>query len=169
MDVTVIRKNRKTLSLEVKNDGAVVLKTPLFLSEKEISEFLKKHEMWIENKIRSQAERKKHYDLTEEEKKILRQRAKEFLPQRTAYFADIMGVGYKSVKITSAKHRFGSCNRENGICYSFYLMTYPKSAIDYVIVHELAHTVHKNHSKLFYDFVAKTMPDYKIREKLLKE
>lgn len=169
MEVTVIRKNRKTLCLEVKNDGSVVLKAPLFLSEKEISKFLKKHEVWIENKRKSQAKRKEHYDLTEEEKEILRQKAKEFLPQRTAYFADVMGVGYKFVKITSAKHRFGSCNRENGICYSFYLMTYPKSAIDYVIVHELAHTVHKNHSKRFYDFVAKTMPDYKNREKLLKE
>ena len=47
-------------------------------------------------------------------------------------------------------------------------MLYPPEAIDYVVVHELAHIVHKNHGAKFYSLIAKYMPDYKEREKMLK-
>ena len=80
----------------------------------------------------------------------------------------MMGVMPTSIKITSAKKRFGSCSGQNGICYSWRLMLYPSEAIDYVVVHELAHIRQKNHSPAFYKEVAKILPDYKAREKLLK-
>ena len=95
--------------------------------------------------------------------------AKAELPRRTAYFAKIMGVTPKSVKITSAKKRFGSCSGQNGICYSWRLMLYPSEAIDYVVVHELAHIRQKNHSPAFYREIEKILPDYKARAKLLKD
>ena len=72
------------------------------------------------------------------------------------------------IKITSAQKRFGSCSGKNSICYSWRLMLYPPEAIDYVVVHELAHIVHKNHSAKFYALVAKYLPDYKERENLLR-
>ena len=80
-----------------------------------------------------------------------------------------MGVEYGSVKITSAQKRFGSCSGKNNICYSYILMQYPIEAIEYVVVHELAHTVHHDHSRDFYNLIAEYMPDYKQREKLLKK
>ena len=79
-----------------------------------------------------------------------------------------MGLTPTSVKITSAKTRFGSCSSKNALCFSLYLCLYPSEAIDYVVVHELAHIKHKNHSREFYDFVASVMPDYKEREKIVK-
>lgn len=74
----------------------------------------------------------------------------------------------KSIKITSAKTRFGSCSGDNRLCFSYLLMLYPKEAVDYVIVHELAHIKEHNHSKRFYKLIEKYMPDYKEKIKLLK-
>ena len=79
-----------------------------------------------------------------------------------------MGLEPTGIKITSAQKRFGSCNGKNSICYSWRLMLYPPEAIDYVVVHELAHIVHKNHGAKFYKLVAKYLPDYKERVKMLR-
>ncbi|MEG1614194.1 MAG: M48 family metallopeptidase, partial [Oscillospiraceae bacterium] len=73
-----------------------------------------------------------------------------------------------AVKITSAEKRFGSCSGKNSLCFSYRLMQYPQDAIDYVIVHELAHIKHKNHSKNFYELIEQYMPDYKERNAILK-
>ena len=72
------------------------------------------------------------------------------------------------IKITKAKKRFGSCNGKNSLCFSCFLMKYPMEAVDYVVVHELAHIKYHNHSKDFYNLINHYMPDYKQREKLLK-
>jgi predicted metal-dependent hydrolase len=73
------------------------------------------------------------------------------------------------VKITSAKTRFGSCSGKNNICFSYILMQYPEQAIDYVVLHELAHTRHHNHGPKFWALVEKYMPDYKQRRQMLKK
>ena len=91
------------------------------------------------------------------------------LPGKVAHYAAIMGVTPTSVKITAARTRFGSCSGKNGICFSLYLMQYPEAAIDYVVVHELAHIRHHDHSPAFYAQVARVLPDYKARQCLLKE
>lgn len=78
-----------------------------------------------------------------------------------------MGAEPQYVGITSAKKRFGSCTAQNGINYSKYLILYPAEAVEYVVVHELAHTRHHNHSKEFYNLISRYMPDYKAKERLL--
>ena len=79
-----------------------------------------------------------------------------------------MGVKASYIKITSAKTRFGSCNPQNGICFSWRLMLYDRRAVEYVVVHELAHIKQKNHSAAFYAEINKVMPDYKRRRELLR-
>jgi predicted metal-dependent hydrolase len=73
------------------------------------------------------------------------------------------------VKITAARKRFGSCSGRNGLCFSLYLMQYPPEAIDYVVVHELAHITHKNHSPAFHSLIARYLPDHKARRAMLKK
>ena len=63
---------------------------------------------------------------------------------------------------------FGSCSSKRRISFSFRLMQYPAEAIDYVVVHELAHLRHMNHSPQFYALIEQYMPDYKSRRALLK-
>ena len=107
---------------------------------------------------------KKEY--TDDDLKILRKKAKDILPEKVEYYSKIMGVTPKSIKVNSAKKRYGSCSGENNINFSLYLMDKDERFIDYVVVHELAHIRHHNHSKGFYSFVESVMPDYKERKKL---
>ena len=104
-----------------------------------------------------------------EDRAALIAQAKEYLPQRTAHWSTVMGLVPAGIKITSARTRFGSCSGKNSICFSWRLMLYPPEAIDYVIVHELAHIRHHDHSPAFYALIAQYLPDWKARMKLLKE
>ena len=90
------------------------------------------------------------------------------LPGKVAAYARRMGVAPASVRITSARTRFGSCSAKNGLCFSWRLMQYPEAAVDYVVVHELAHIRHHDHSPAFYAFVAQFLPDYRQRAALLR-
>lgn len=107
-------------------------------------------------------------DISAEEMFELKQKAKEIIPQRVEYYSSIMGLKPTAVKINTAKTHFGSCSGKNSLNFSALLMKYPNEAIDYVVVHELAHIKHHNHRKNFYSLVEKYMPDYKNRVKMLK-
>lgn len=169
MTYEIVRSRRRTVALEVTREGRVLVRAPLRMPQGEIKRFVASHAAWLEKAQAKVAVRQAaHPPLTEQETAALRQRAKELLPDRVAHYAAIMGVTPTSVKITSARTRFGSCSGKNGICFSLYLMQYPEEAIDYVVVHELAHIRHHDHSPAFYAEVAKVLPDYKERMKLLK-
>ena len=73
------------------------------------------------------------------------------------------------MKITGAEHRFGSCSGKDSLCFSYRLADYPPEAVEYVVVHELAHIREKNHGPRFYALVEGALPDYKAREKLLRQ
>lgn len=168
MDIKIIKSNRKTLSLCVDDELCAVVKAPYFVSDKEINAFVSKNEAWLNNAVKRKKKQLDKYDISEDKKNELIKLAKEYLPKRVEYYSKIMNVKPTGVKITSAKKRFGSCSGKNSICFSYYLMLYPKEAVDYVVVHELAHIKHHNHSKEFYNFVSEFMPDFKQRERLLK-
>ena len=164
----IIRSDRKTLGLQVKN-GRVIVRAPRIVTLQQIERFVREHEAWIENALNRQAAKQAaHPEPTAAERAELIRRAKEILPQRTAYWAERMGLSPTQIRITSAQRRFGSCSSEGHICYSWRLMQYPPEAIDYVVVHELAHLKHMNHSPAFHALVAKYLPDHKARRALLR-
>ena len=169
IDYDIIRSKRKTVGLQVNEQGKVIVRAPLKMSEKEIAEIVEKNSDWIINNIEKQRLRaEKRPPLNDDEIERLRRLAKEILPMKVKYYGDIMGLHPTSLKITSAKTRFGSCSGKNGICFSLYLLRYPEQAVDYVVVHELAHIRHHNHSASFYRLVEQYLPDYKYRRSLLK-
>ena len=150
-DYRVVRSRRRTVALQVDQTGSVVVRAPMALPAEEIRTFVEKHETWIRRQQQRQARyRAEHPELTPQEQEALRQQAKAHLPQRVAYWAGVMGVRPTGIRITSARTRFGSCSGKNSLCFSLYLMAYPPEAIEYVVVHELAHIRHKNHSPAFY-------------------
>ncbi|MBR0349094.1 MAG: M48 family metallopeptidase [Clostridia bacterium] len=168
-EIKIIRSKRKTLSLEVKENGEVVLRAPFWCSGKTIDAFVNEKNDWLKSALERQkkiSENKVQLD----DKRIaeLKRSAKILLPERVNYYSKIMGVEPTGIKITSAQKRFGSCSTKNSICFSYILMLYPQEAIDYVVVHELAHIRFHNHSKDFYGFIESVLPDYRNREKLLK-
>ena len=101
--------------------------------------------------------------------KWLKDNAKRIFALVTEQMAERMGTRYKSITITSARSRWGSCSGENALRYSFRLLYAPKEVIEYVVVHELAHTIQHNHSKLFWAEVAKYVPDWKVKRGWLKQ
>ncbi|MBR5514834.1 MAG: M48 family metallopeptidase [Clostridia bacterium] len=167
---TLIRSNRKTLAIEVNAKLEVIVRSPLFATQRSIDEFVNKHSSWIKKSIEKQENRNKTRlpEPTTEEISAFKRKAKQLLPLKTSYFAGIMDVKVKSVKITSAKKRLGSCSYDGRICYSWRVMMYPERVIDYVIIHELAHIKVHNHSKSFYSLVGSYCPDYREIEKIIK-
>ena len=73
----------------------------------------------------------------------------------------------REVTVTSARGRWGSCSYDNAIHYSFRLLFAPKAVVEYVVVHELTHVRHKNHSKSFWTAVERFVPDWKEKRKWL--
>ena len=167
MEYRIIRSSRRTLALQVEKTGEVLVRAPYQTTEERIKRFVSGHLDWIE-KQRERIAARSLPPLTEGDILALRTRAKADLPARTAYWARRMGVDYTRVTITSAEKRFGSCNSRGGIAFSYRLMQFPETVIDYVVVHELAHRKEMNHSARFYAVVAEQLPDYKERIRLMK-
>ena len=168
MEYKLIRSKRKTVELSIGEDFVPLVKAPFKLSTEDIEKFISKHRKWSEKQILKTREHAEKFSLSDEEILVLKTKALPYLTERTEYFSKIMEVKPTGIKITSAEKRFGSCSAKNSICYSWRLMQYPPEAVDYVVVHELAHIVYKNHGKEFYKFIETILPDYKIRENLLK-
>lgn len=169
IEYNIKRSNRKSISLEITKTGSLLVRAPIRLSDYDIQRFVQKHNDWISVHLQKQKMKvSSQRELTAEDIQKLKSMAKEYLPEKTTYYSQIMGVTPSGVKITSAKTRFGSCSGKDSICFSWRLMLYPIDAVDYVIVHELAHILYKNHGKAFYEFISSVIPDYKERRKLLK-
>lgn len=169
-DYTLIRAKRRTMSLQLDRDGNAVVRAPYGVKKEFIDRFVAAHGDWLARaRAKQQSRRAAHPEPTEAERKALIARAKEYLPMRVDYWSGIMGLTPTGLKITSARTRFGSCSGKNSICFSWRLMLYPPEAIDYVVVHELAHIRHHDHSPAFYALVERYMSDWRERMKLLKE
>jgi predicted metal-dependent hydrolase len=102
-------------------------------------------------------------------KRWYHKQAKVFLEKRLIEISQITGIPFQASRITSARRRWGSCNSRNHINLTWRLIMANQSAIDYVIIHELCHVVHKNHSMDFWNKVRELMGGFNIQRKWLKE
>lgn len=93
-------------------------------------------------------------------KKALRQQAEVYLPARLRWLGDCHGLSYRQLRLSSARTRWGSCSTQGTISLNIWLMQLPRELIDYVIIHELCHTKHLNHSRDFWQLVGLCCPDY---------
>lgn len=168
MEIKVIKSRRKTISLSVDDNLNAVVRAPYGVSNEKINDFVESNREWLMKATERKKTQLERTDLSEDEIVNLIHLAKDIIPKRVEYYSGIMNLCPTGVKITKAKKRFGSCNGKNSLCFSCFLMKYPMEAVDYVVVHELAHIKHHNHSKDFYNLINHYMPDYKQREKLLK-
>lgn len=169
-NIRLIRSKRRTLALEVTADCQVLVRAPMRVSQRQIDIFVAAHQDWIkEHLARQRQRRERRPEPTEEEAQALICRAKEILPGKVAAYSAVMGLYPTGIRITGAQKRFGSCSGKDRICFSWRLMQYPEAAIDYVVVHELAHIRHKDHSRAFYDCIARVLPDWRERQALLRE
>lgn len=144
------RSTRTTIT--VRPSGEVRLSFPLYISQRRAIAFLESKAEWIKSSQARYAERKTP-TLSKEQIEALRAEAKRILPSRVEELASRHGLRYGKVTIRAARSKWGSCTAQGNISLSLYLMTLPEYLRDYVILHELAHTVHHNHSPRFHSLV----------------
>ena len=166
----VIRSRRKTFGLQIDRDGTLIVRAPQRATDRQIRSVVETHRDWIEkHRAISEARLAAHPEPSPEERSELIRQAREILPAKAAFYAERMGVRPTRITITGARTRFGSCSGKNAVCFSWRLMQYPEEAIDYVVVHELAHIRHHDHSSAFYAFVSSILPDHRERRALLRK
>jgi predicted metal-dependent hydrolase len=96
-------------------------------------------------------------------------KAKQQIYERLEFYSDIMGVEFNKVRVKNQKTRWGSCSQKRNLNFNWKLVMAPIEIIDYVIVHELSHLRHMNHSKDFWEVVGGYIPDYLIKRKWLRD
>ena len=173
MEVTVIRSKRKSIAVQLKPDGAIVVRAPKWMKDRDIESFLQEKRTWIEKHQKRLQERQEQLNqlapYTEEELRALVKEAREVISQKVRYYAPIVGVDYGRIAIRRQRLRWGSCSSKGNLNFNCLLVLLPEEVIDYVVVHELCHRKHMNHSQQFYREVERVYPEYKRCQKWLKE
>jgi predicted metal-dependent hydrolase len=98
-----------------------------------------------------------------------REQARQVLTARVDFFARDHDFDYKGIRITSARTRWGSCSATGSLSFSWRLIQAPSAVVDYVVIHELVHTVVHNHSKQFWQWVGAILTDYQEHRRWLRE
>lgn len=167
----IIRSRRRTLGVEIRG-GEVIVRAPLRCPIWEIERFVREHLRWIENhlaKAQTANERAQQLgDLSDEEIRALTDKAKEVIPKRAAYYAALIGVTYEKITIRCQKTRWGSCTSKGNLSFNCLLMLTPPQVLDSVVVHELCHRKHMDHSQGFYREVLRVFPEYPRWNRWLK-
>lgn len=146
----------KTVNLE----DEVLLFGEIYSIDVQEAELLR--ELLEKNKINSQTNILKCYDT------FYKEYSKLHIIPRVEYFSKLMGLEYEEIKFRKMKSRWGSCTSKRVITFNTGLMKVPTEFIDYVVVHELAHIVHMNHSKNFHSLVQNYIPHAKEIRKNFK-
>ena len=167
MEVSYVKNTRaKNLKITLKPNGTVRVTMPRFCSQRRAEAFVKDKQAWIEKNLASFAD--KADVLPQSERDELRKLAKEVIPKRVAEFATLHGFDYGTVTIRDTSTRWGSCSSKKNLNFSLRLMKVSQELRDYVILHELCHTVHMHHQKPFWDLMEQVCPGAKLLDKQLK-
>ena len=168
-DYQLIPAKRKTISIQITPAGEVVVRYPRRMHLAQVQSFVESKHGWIQAKLQKLASQPQLPPLTEEERSALRRQAQEDFEERTARFAPLVGVDYGRITIRSQKTRWGSCSAQGNLNFNCLLMLAPQQVRDYVLIHELCHRKHLNHSREFWEEVQRFCPDYRACKKWLKE
>jgi len=164
MNIAVIRSRRRTLALQVRQSGEVVVRAPLFVREQEVRRFVEEHLAWIEKQQRKLAcaaeQRREIQPLSKAELSGLTEQARRDLTERARLFAPRVGVTYGRISIRHQKTKWGSCSSKGNLNFNCLLMLAPDAVIDAVVAHELCHRRHMDHSPAFYAALRAVCPDY---------
>ncbi len=171
-EVSVIKSNRKTISIQVK-PHEVIIRAPLRMKEKEIENFVETKRNRIEKHLKSVSEKQKLFENTEpyseEEIKSFVEAAKRIIPPKVEFYAEKIGVTYNKITIRRQRTRWGSCSSKGNLNFNCLLVLFPEEIIDSVIVHELCHRKQMNHSAKFYAEIEKVFPEYGYCNAWLKQ
>lgn len=168
IEIEIIKSNRKTIAIEVRQDLRVIVRATKRASNREIMKFVEQKQDWIAKHLAymqiryEETRRAKEKQFTDDDIRKMKDEAKRVIPDRVKYYAGIMGVTFGKITIKNQKTRWGSCSSKGNLNFNCLLMLTPDKVRDYVVIHELCHLKQMNHSKMFWAEVEKVMPDYKV-------
>lgn len=213
---SVIKKNRKTISIRIDDQGNVLVSCPLYINDKMVKELVESKAVWISSKldeiesakrsredlntisflgrsykvniheldqdiikiilednsleiyVSNKLKEKKEEYIKDSIVKWYRERAREVFEERIKYYSLKLGVSPNRITIKDQSTRWGSCSSKGNINLNYRVVMAPMEIIDYLIVHELSHMVHLNHSKDFWRLVESILSDYQDRKAWLK-
>lgn len=174
--VEIIRSKRRSMAIQIRTDGSVVVRVPMHASDRAIKRFVSAHARWIADNRGQMFERRKKladnpYDipawesLSAADKKI----AKQKIMEHVDYYARRMEIDYGSISMRNQKSRWGSCSSKGNLNFNYRLAYLPEELLDYVVVHELAHRRHMDHSAAFWEEVETYYPAYKKCRQMLND
>ncbi|MCD7723935.1 MAG: M48 family metallopeptidase [Clostridiales bacterium] len=173
---SVVYSSRKSCALTLSPEKGLVLRVPLHTSPETIQRLLVEKRRWILTKYLEMQEKLKNRPvshLTDAQRAALEKRyieaAKDYFPKRAAYFQPFTGGTYRRITVRDQKTRWGSCSAKGTLSFNWRLMLAPPAVLDYVVVHELCHLTHMDHSPAFWQAVGEVCPDYRACRQWLKE
>lgn len=141
----------RSIRLTVRSDGTLRLSYPLFSNRTRAIAFAESRIEWIERTRQRIAERKENTPtITRNDVERLRREARAYIPATLQRLATEHGFRYSSLRISSAHTRWGSCSGRNGISIALFVMLLPEHLREFIMLHELCHTRHHNHSAAFH-------------------
>ena len=163
----IVRSRRKSVLVEILPDQRLLIRCPIDTSDLQIQDLLEKNRDLIYKKSAYLALLpQKVYSPSD--LAALRCETDRIISERLPFWSSHTGFGFSAYRITAARKRFGSCSCTGNLCFSLFLAEYPRDLIDYVILHELCHTMEMNHSPRFYALLSRFMPDWRLRQKALR-
>ena len=163
-----ISSRAKYLRLTIYRDKGLIVTVPIIFDHQKIKEFVMTRTDWILKKL--EYFKTNHYVKEDRRKEYiqLKERARDLVKERLAKYNTIYNLPYKGISIKSQKTLWGSCSRHGNLNFNYKIIKLPEELADYIIVHELCHLQEFNHSKRFWNLVAKAIPNYKMLRKELK-
>ena len=163
MNYTIKRSNRKTIGLQITDEGLIV-RAPYNASDADIREVVSRHSRWIDSHLARHQQAKAAALakglLSAADIRRLADEARDYIPGRVHHYAALLGVVPGRITIRHQKTRWGSCSARGNMNFNCLLMLAPPDVIDSVIVHELCHLLELNHSQRFYGHVLRVFPEY---------
>ena len=161
------------MSIHVSDDKKVIVKVPLGTPAFVAENFIREKKDWITRQLEKVEKQTRLASsmgpLTEEDIRQIKKKARKVIPERVEHYARLAGISYKRIFIRLQKSRWGSCSIDGNLNFNCLLVLMPPEVLDSVVVHELCHRRHMNHSRDFYDEVLSIFPDYKRCDKWLKQ
>lgn len=173
LNCRIIPARRRSISIQITPTKEILIRVPEWISHRQLDTLLCEKKDWILKTWQSIPEPpvlsiREQNQIAALEKRY-RKAAHEYIPARVAYFHQFTGGSYDKVTIRNQKTRWGSCSSSGTLSFNYRLMLAPPRILDYVVVHELCHLTHMDHSPAFWQAVENVLPDYKERKQWLKE
>lgn len=165
----VIRSSRRTISVQIAPSGEVLVRCPRRMSNADIRRFVESKSGWIEKHVEKRTAAARLPVFTDEQLQVLARQARQTIPECVAHFAPLVGVTYGRITIRSQHTLWGSCSSKGNLNFNYRLAYLPQELLDYVVVHELAHRRHMDHSKTFWQEVETYYPNYKECRRTLND